>query len=237
MSTPHAELLLAATAFHKAGVFGKPTEVTVEKVLVCLYLADADGQGPGAAVRDYSLVSGRPSKKAEAMLRSFLAAGGKVEWHESTSQKADATFSHATGGTLRVYWDMARKESSKINNSVYGSFPAQMLRARTIAEGCRAIYPAATGGLYTPEERQDMPSADLAQTEEHVVEAVIDAKLLEAAKETAAKGAEAFRAYWKKLSKGDRVTLQPKIDEFERASTAADAEAKALAGRSTTKGA
>jgi len=234
MSTPHTELERAAKAFHSAGVFGKPNDVTLDQVMVIMYLNDADGNAPGGAVRDYSLIGKRPAKKAEAMLRAFVAAGGKVEWHESSAKVSDATFSHPAGGALRIVWDMDRVKSSRISNPVYSTYPAQMLRARAVSEGCRGVYPASTGGVYTPEELNDMPAG--APEKEHRAALEVPEALLEAAKETAAKGTEAFRAYWKALAKADRVILAGKLDEFEQDAKAADAEAaKALAAPNAAK--
>ena len=90
------------------------------------------------------------------MLSRFLKAGGKVEWHEHSDTAVAATFTHAAGGSIRVDWDLGRAEQAGLaGRNNWRKFPRQMLRARVISEGVRAVYPVATGGMYVPEEVQD----------------------------------------------------------------------------------
>jgi len=139
-----------ATAFAKSGLFGTKTP---EQCLALLLLAHGEGIHPAIAMRDFDIINGKPSKKAEAMLRSFLAAGGSVEWHALDDTQADATFSHPQGGTVRIKWDMKRVEQAKIaNEAMYKKYPRAMLRSRAVSEGCRTVFPAATSGLYEPGE-------------------------------------------------------------------------------------
>jgi len=64
-----------------------------------------------------------------------------------------ATFIHPQGGSLTVDWDMQRaKEAGLTGKDNYKKFPRQMLRARVISEGVRAVYPGVLQGMYTPEE-------------------------------------------------------------------------------------
>lgn len=139
-----------ATAFAKSGLFGAKT---AEQCLALLLLAHGEGIHPAIAMRDFDIINGKPSKKAEAMLRSFLAAGGTVEWHALDDTQADATFSHPQGGSVRIRWDLARVKQAKIaNEAMYQKYPRAMLRSRCVSEGCRTVYPAATSGLYEPGE-------------------------------------------------------------------------------------
>ena len=126
----------------------------VEQALALCLIAQAEGRHPASASSDYHIISGRPSKKADAMLRDFLLNGGKVEWHSLTDELADATFSHPAGGTLRITWDAARVKQAGIQNAMHGKYPRQMLRARVVSEGVRSVFPAATSGMYVPEENE-----------------------------------------------------------------------------------
>jgi hypothetical protein len=147
---PMDALQQMATAFAKSGMFGAKTP---DQCMALLLLASAEGIHPAIAMRDFDIIQGRPSKKAEAMHRSFLAAGGSVEWHQLDDTMADATFSHPQGGTARIKWDMPRVKQAKIaNEAMYQKYPRAMLRSRCISEGCRTVYPAATSGLYEPGE-------------------------------------------------------------------------------------
>lgn len=150
---PFEQLNTMAAAFAKSGMFGAKTP---EQALSLLLLAQAEGVHPAIAMRDFDIINGRPAKKAEAMHRSFIAAGGKIEWHRLDDEMADATFSHPQGGTARITWDMARAKKAGLGSKdMYAKYPRQMLKARVVSEGCRTVYPAATSGLYVPEEVRD----------------------------------------------------------------------------------
>ena len=139
-----------AASMARAKLFGQQTP---EQILSLMLIAQANGQHPAAAARDYDVIKGRPSKKAEAMLRDFLLAGGRVDWHIYTDTKCDATFSHPAGGSVRIDWDMARVKKARISNEdMYAKYPRNMLRARCISEGVRTVFPVATGGMLAPEE-------------------------------------------------------------------------------------
>jgi hypothetical protein len=154
---PYEQLTTMAAAFAKSGMFGAKTQ---EQALSLLLLAQAEGVHPAMAMRDFDIIQGRPSKKAQAMHRDFLAAGGKIEWHKRDDNGADATFSHPHGGSVRVSWDAERARKAGLSGKdMYGKYARQMYSARVISEGCRAVYPAATSGLYTPHEAASMGPA------------------------------------------------------------------------------
>jgi hypothetical protein len=139
-----------AEAIAKGGLFGSKDPYAV--LTLCL-LAQAEGQHPAVVFRDYHIISGKPAKKADAMLRDYLAGGGKVEWHTLDDNLADATFSHPAGGSVRISWDAKRVQQAQLGgNAMHKKYPRQMLRARVISEGVRTVYPGATSGLYVPEE-------------------------------------------------------------------------------------
>lgn len=128
-----------------------------EQALVLMMIAQAEGRHPMLAARDYDVIQGKPAKKAEAMLRDFLMAGGKVEWHSLSDTGADATFTHPTGGSVRVEWTMDRaKKAGILGNAMWTKYPRQMLRSRTVSEGVRTVWPVATSGMYVPEEVHDI---------------------------------------------------------------------------------
>jgi hypothetical protein len=138
-----------ALAIAKGGLFGSKDPNAV--LTLCL-LAQAEGQHPAVVFRDYHIISGKPAKKAEAMLRDFITAGGKVEWHQLDDNCADATFTHPSG-VARISWDHARAQKAGIaGNAMYKKYPRQMLRSRVISEGVRTVYPGATSGLYEESE-------------------------------------------------------------------------------------
>jgi hypothetical protein len=147
-----------ALAIAKGGLFGSTDP---NAVLTLCMLAQAEGQHPAVVFRDYHIIQGKPAKKAEAMHRDFLAAGGKIVWHQCDDDCADATFSHPQGGTMRITWDSARVTQAQLGgNPMHKKYPRAMKRSRVISEGVRAVFPMATSGLYETGEVQDIVAQD-----------------------------------------------------------------------------
>lgn len=144
------ELNSLANAVAASKLFGIKTP---QEALSLMAIAQAEGLHPAIAARDYHIIQGRPTLKADAMMSRFQASGGKVEWHSYTDECCDATLNHPQGGSVRVMWDMDRVKKAQISNSaMYSKYPRNMLRARVISEGIRTIYPGVAVGVYTPEE-------------------------------------------------------------------------------------
>jgi hypothetical protein len=163
-----SEMERLAEAIARSNMFGMKTK---EQALVLMAISQAEGRHPALAARDYDVIQGRPAKKSEAMLRDFLDAGGKVQWHSLDDTVADATFSHPAGGTVRISWNMERAAKAGLGGKDnWKKFPRQMLRSRTISEGVRTVYPMATSGLYVPEEAAEFTGPTLeahAETAQH----------------------------------------------------------------------
>lgn len=150
---PVGDMQTMAGALAKSGLFGVKT---ADQALALMIVAQAEGRHPGSVASDYHIIQGRASLKSDAMLARFQQAGGKVEWHDHSNEKVSATFSHAQGGSLRIDWDMARAKAAGLGSKDnWKAYPRQMLRARVISEGVRAVFPAVLSGMYTPEEVRD----------------------------------------------------------------------------------
>lgn len=149
-----------AIAVAKSGLFGVKRP---EEAMALMLVAQAEGRHPALAARDYDIIQGRPAKKTEAMLRDFLESGGKVEWHDLTDTNAEATFSHPSGGTVKISWDMNRAKAAGLaSRDMWRKYPRQMLRSRCVSEGIRTVCPMATSGMYVPEEVRDFaPEKDI----------------------------------------------------------------------------
>jgi len=152
------EMSRLAEAVAKSGLFGMKTP---EQALALMAIAQAEGQHPALAARDYHIVQGRPVLKSDAMLARFQAAGGRMDMLMYTDERVEATFSHPQGGSVAIEWTTERaKRAGLTSKDVWKSYPRQMLRARVISEGIRTVFPGATQGLLTPEEAADVPSAE-----------------------------------------------------------------------------
>lgn len=148
-----ADIKEIALAIANGGLFGSRDPAAV--LTLCL-LAHAEGQHPAVVFRDYHIIQGKPAKKADAMLRDFVTAGGRVEWHRLDDTVADATFTHPGGGSARIDWTMERARNAGLSTPMWKKYPRQMLRSRVISEGVRTVYPGATSGLYEVGEVQDI---------------------------------------------------------------------------------
>lgn len=154
---PYQEIACMAEAMAKSQLFGMKS---TEQVIALMLVAQANNQHPAAAARDYDIIQNRPAKKAEAMLRDFIQAGGSVQWHQLSNEVADATFTHPQGGSVRIDWTLKRAAEAGLGGKeMWRKYARQMLRSRCVSEGVRTVCPGATGGLYTLEEAQDIPSA------------------------------------------------------------------------------
>jgi hypothetical protein len=150
---PVSDLERMARAFAASKLFGIQN---ADQALALCLVAQAEGRHPASAAQDYHIISGRPAKKADAMLRDFIANGGKVQWHTLDNEVADATFSHPSGGTVRIDWTLERARAAGIANPMWKKYPRQMLRSRVVSEGVRTVCPGATSGMYVEEEVRDI---------------------------------------------------------------------------------
>jgi len=213
---------------------------SVEEAMVLMSIAAAEGRHPALAARDYDIIAGRPAKKAEALLRDFLQAGGHVEWHALTDDLADATFSHEAGGTVRITWDLERaKRAGLEKKDNWIKYRRQMLRSRCVAEGARTVCPIATSGLPTSEELRDelaekdiTPEASATALEPPVTlelvlaayDAVEDVPAFQRAREMAAK-----------LANGDKVKAREKDGEVRNRLKSQDSIKQAKETREKTE--
>lgn len=150
---PLSDIEKMADIFGRNKLFGK----TKEEMLQLMILAHAEGKHPAIAVQEYDMIQGRPAINSKAALSRFQASGGKIQWKERTDERATASFTHPSGGTLDITWDIKRATQAGLTGKDnWKKYPAQMLSARVIAEGVRAIYPACLSGMYTVEEVKDM---------------------------------------------------------------------------------
>jgi hypothetical protein len=174
---PVADIEKMAVAIAKSKMFGMKT---ADEAFALMLIAQAEGMHPAIAARDYHVIQGRPTLKADAMLARFQNAGGKVQWDVYTDAEVTGTFSHPSGGSLKLTWTFA--QAQKINltgKDNWKNYPRAMLRARCISEGIRTVYPGCVVGTYTAEELEEIPKPkDMGMVEE-VVAAVEEVKAVQ----------------------------------------------------------
>jgi hypothetical protein len=178
---PLTDMERMAGAIAKSGLFGLKTP---EQALALFLVSQSEGRHPASAAKEYHIINGRPALRADAILARFQAAGGSVEWKERSDTRVSGTFSHPQGGSLQVTWSIDDAKRAGIYANQWLKYPRQMLTARCISEGVRAVFPAVTSGVYTPEEvadfapespRPSTPSPFRAvRSEEKVIEAAVE---------------------------------------------------------------
>jgi hypothetical protein len=175
---PFSEVEKMGNVIAKSQLFGVKTP---DQAIALMLIAQAEGSHPAIAARDYHIIQGRPSLKSDAMLSRFQQSGGKVAWEKVTDEEVTGIFSHSSGGSLSITWDMKRAKLAELTGKDnWKKYPRQMLRARVISEGIRSVYPACISGFYAPEEVQDIEP--LAKPEaEHAV--IVDEPPVEGKKE------------------------------------------------------
>ena len=152
---PFTEMQQMAEAIAGSGLFGLKTP---QQALALGLLCQAEGRHPAEAARDYHVIQGRPTLKADTMLARFQSAGGRVEWPVYTDKKVVGVFSHPSGGTLTLDWDWDRAKSAGLaSRDTWKQYPRQMLRARVISEAIRTILPGVLSGCSLPDELAEMP--------------------------------------------------------------------------------
>lgn len=151
---PVQDIERMALAVAKSGLFGVRT---ADEAMALMLIAQAEGQHPAIAARDYHIIQGRPALKADAMLARFQSAGGKVEWKEYTDECVAGLFNHPSGGSITVRWTISQAQQIGLvkPGSGWVKYPRAMLRSRCISEGIRAVYPGCVVGTYSVEEVQD----------------------------------------------------------------------------------
>ena len=167
---PVADIEKMAVAIAKSKMFGMKTS---DEAFALMLIAQAEGMHPAIAARDYHVIQGRPTLKADAMLARFQTAGGKVSWDTYTDQEVTGTFSHPAGGSLKLTWTFAQAKSIGLTSKDnWRNYPRAMLRARVISEGIRTVYPGCVVGTYTAEELEDIPAPPKDMGMAQVVESV-----------------------------------------------------------------
>lgn len=174
---PVADIEKMAVAIAKSKMFGMKT---ADEAFALMLIAQAEGMHPAIAARDYHVIQGRPTLKADAMLARFQNAGGKVQWDVYTDAEVTGTFSHPSGGSLKLTWTFAQAKTIGLTGKDnWKYYPRAMLRARCISEGIRTVYPGCVVGTYTAEELEEIPKAKdmgMAEVVEEITAAVEEAQ-------------------------------------------------------------
>jgi hypothetical protein len=221
---PFQELEGMSAYIVRSKLFGAKDE---SQAMALMLLAQAEGLHPMTAIQDFDIVNGKPARKTHSILARFQSAGGSVAWEEITPTRACGTFSHPQGGSLRVEWTIADATKANLTGKdTWKNYPKAMLRARCIAEGVRAVYPAAIGGMMTVEEAQDIAPvvASSAPVEIDITPRHEQTELLECSAEKFAEN----EAAWRQLVTNGRKTALGLIAMLSTKTKLTDAQVETI---------
>lgn len=221
---PFQELEGMASYIVRSKLFGAKDE---SQAMALMLLAQAEGLHPMTAIQDFDIVNGKPARKTHSILARFQAAGGSVAWEEIAPTRACGTFSHPQGGSLRVEWTITEAKSIGLaGKDTWKNYPKAMLRARCIAEGVRAVYPAAIGGVLAVEEAQDIAPMSSAPKDMGAAEVITEqpAALPACTEERFAENSDA----WKALIASGRKTPETLIAMLSTKTTLSDEQKAAI---------
>ena len=162
-TTSPAQLQIMAKAVTESGLFGLKNQ---NQAFTLMLIAEAEGIPAIKAVQMYSIINGMPSLKSTEVQARFQKSGGKIQWIETTEKKAVCKMSHPDGGEYVSEFtiEMAKQMGLSAKDN-WVKMPKQMLMARAITAGVRALYPACLNNMYSYEEAIDMPKEDIIETE------------------------------------------------------------------------
>lgn len=150
-------LEMFGNAICRSGMFGcESKEAGIVFALQCV----AENKPPLEMAKNYHLVKGKLTKRADAMLADYRRAGGKVLWKDLKNEQIQEAVFEFEGEKIKASFSMedAQRAGLVRGGSAWDKTPAAMLRARCVSETLRAIAPEIVQGVYVPEEIDVAPS-------------------------------------------------------------------------------
>lgn len=169
MADPLAAVNQLGKAIALSGMFGC---ASVDQGIVFALECLTTGIPPLTMCKRYHVIGGRLSMRADFMLAEFHRRGGKSKWIARTADVAHIRLAVPGGESeeFRLTWEEAQKEAFPYEGKgvlkllASGGKPElkaqwatprgrmQMMAARVVSDGIRAIMPEVNEGRYTPEE-------------------------------------------------------------------------------------
>lgn len=159
---PYNEMEKMALAVTKSGMFGLKSE---NQAVTLMLIAQAEGIHPIQAIQQYSIINGIPSLKSTEVQARFQRAGGKVQWVESSILKAICKLTIDGQEYVSEFLMDDAKRMGLTEKDNWKKMPKQMLMARAITMGVRAIYPQCLNNMYSADEVQDFSEAEIMEVE------------------------------------------------------------------------
>jgi hypothetical protein len=166
---PIAQVQVMAKSVVQSGLFGLKNQ---DQAFTLMLIAQAEGIHPIQAIQKYSIINGMPSLKSTEIQSRFQKSGGIVKWVETSNTKAVCEMSHPSydGKYLSEFTIADATLMGLVNKDNWKKMPKQMLMARCISAGVRAVYPDCLNNMYSEAEVQDIEVTEVLEPEAVVID-------------------------------------------------------------------
>lgn len=152
-----------AEKLFRGGVFSAEVK-SADTAFAIILAGDEMGYEPMAAARAIALVKGKVSLSADAMIGLVKRSAQCESWRVVETTAAECTITTKRvgddGPTTLTYTIAMAQRAGLTGSQTWRSHPEAMLRARCGAALARAVYPDVCGGLYDPDEADEIRSHD-----------------------------------------------------------------------------
>ena len=166
---PIAQVQVMAKSVVQSGLFGLKNQ---DQAFTLMLIAQAEGIHPIQAIQKYSIINGMPSLKSTEIQSRFQKSGGILKWIETSNTKAVCEMSHPSydGKYLSEFTIADATLMGLVNKDNWKKMPKQMLMARCISAGVRAVYPDCLNNMYSEAEVQDIEVTEVSEPEVVVID-------------------------------------------------------------------
>ena len=150
----HQEIKEMAKTCFASGMFGLKNP---EQVATLMLVAQAENIHPVKALMSYSVINGTPALKATEVQARFQRDGGVIEWIETSKEVAICTLTHPSyNGVYRSEYNITDAKLAGLDSKDnWKRMPKEMLRARAVSSGVRAVAPSCLNNMYDDNEARD----------------------------------------------------------------------------------
>jgi len=148
-----------AEKLFRAGVFSAEVK-SADTAFAIILAGDELGFDPMASARNVALVKGKVSLSADAMVGLVKRSSVCAAWYVVDSTATECTITTTRHGdatpTVLTYTIAMATRAGLTGSQTWRAHPEAMLRARCGAALARAVYPDVCGGLYEPDEAEEI---------------------------------------------------------------------------------
>jgi hypothetical protein len=148
-----------AEKLYRAGVFSGEVK-SADTAFAIILAGDELGFDPMSAARAIALVKGKVSLGADALIGLVKRSPACAAWRVVETTATDCTITTQRTGddapTTLTYTIAMATRAGLTGSQTWRAHPEAMLRARCGAALARAVYPDVCGGLYEPDEAEEI---------------------------------------------------------------------------------